>query len=135
MFDAIDAAGTGLTAYRTWIDAIGNNIANVNDVAPMSGTAFQAEFVQAAPRGAGPDGVGTGVQVTGLRGSSPQGVVTYDPQNPEADAQGYVRRPDIDMGEQMGNLIMAQRAFQANANVVERARDVYQAAIDIGKGL
>ncbi len=41
--------------------------------------------------------------------------------------------PDIDMGEQMGNLIMAQRSFQANAAVVDRARDVYEAAINIGK--
>jgi flagellar basal-body rod protein FlgC len=41
--------------------------------------------------------------------------------------------PDIDMAEQMGNLIMAQRAFQANAAVVDRARDTYLDAINIGK--
>lgn len=135
MFDAIDTSGTGLSTYRTWIDAIADNIANVNDVSPTSGTAFQAEYVQAQPVGPGPDGVGHGVQVTGLRGSSAQGVVTYDPGNPLADANGYVRRPDVDMSEQMGNLIMAQRAFQANANLVDRETDVYKSAIDIGKGI
>jgi flagellar basal-body rod protein FlgC len=135
MFDAIDTSGTGLSAYRTWLDTIANNIANVNDVAPMSGTAFQAQFVQAQPIAAGPDGVGHGVAVVGLATSSAQGTPTYDPSSPVADAQGYVRRPDIDMSEQMGNLIMAQRAFQANADVVQRSRDVYQAAIEIGKGL
>jgi flagellar basal-body rod protein FlgC len=135
MFDAIDTSGTGLSAYRTWIDAIANNMANVNDVSPTSGPAFQAQFVQAQPVGPGPDGVGHGVEVTGLPTSSAAGIVTYDPSNPVADANGYVRRPDIDMGEQMGNLIMAQRAFEANANLVDREADVYKNAIDIGKGI
>ena len=135
MFDAIDTSGTGLTAYRTWLDVLANNIANVNDVSPTSGNAFQAQFVQAQPVTPGPDGVGHGVAVTGLPRSSAQGQVYSDPGNPLADAQGMVRRPDIDMSEQMGNLIMAQRAFQANADVVQRSRDLYQSAIDIGKGI
>jgi flagellar basal-body rod protein FlgC len=135
MFDAIDTSGSGLSTYRTWLDVIANNIANVNDVSPTSGPAFQAQFVQAQPIQAGPDGVGHGVQVTGLPESSAQGILVYDPGNPIADANGYVRHPDIDMSEQMGNLIMAQRAFEANANLVERETDIYKAAIDIGKGI
>lgn len=135
MFDSINTAGTGLSTYQTWLDAIANNIANVNDVSPTSGPAFQAEFIQAAPRGAGADGVGTGVQVTGVLGSSAQGQLTYDPSNPIADAQGYVRRPDISLSDQMGNLIMAQRAFQANAQVITGSKDAYEAAINIGKGV
>jgi flagellar basal-body rod protein FlgC len=135
MFDAIDTSGTGLSTYRTWIDVIANNIANVNDVSPTSGNAFQAQFVQAQPVGNVPGGVGHGVEVTGLPTSDPKGIPTYDPQNPLADANGYVRRPDIDMSEQMGNLIMAQRAFQANANLVDREAEVYKSAIDIGKGI
>ncbi|MCW2492445.1 MAG: putative flagellar basal-body rod protein FlgC, partial [Frankiales bacterium] len=43
------------------------------------------------------------------------------------------RTPDIDLSEQMGNLIMAQRGFQANAAVIDRARSTYQDAINIGK--
>jgi flagellar basal-body rod protein FlgC len=135
MFNAIGTAGTGLSTYQTWIDAIANNIANVNDVSPTSGPAFQAQYVQAQPLPDGADGAGSGVQVTGLPTSSAQGILTYSPNDPQADAQGYVRRPDIDMGEQMGNLIMAQRAFQANASVVDRAKDVYESAIAIGKGI
>jgi flagellar basal-body rod protein FlgC len=135
MFNAIGTAGTGLSTYRTWIDAIANNIANVNDTSPTSGPAFQAQFVQAEALPAGADGTGSGVHVTGLPTSSAEGIVTYSPEDPQADAQGYVRRPDIDMSQQMGNLIMAQRAFQANASVVDRAKDVYEAAIAIGKGI
>jgi flagellar basal-body rod protein FlgC len=135
MFDAIDTSGSGLTTYRTWIDVIANNIANVNDVSPTSGPAFQAQYVQAQPVAGGPGAPGRGVAVTGMPTSSPQGILEYSPNDPVADANGYVRRPDIDMSEQMGNLIMAQRAFQANANVVERSTDMYKAAIDIGKGI
>jgi flagellar basal-body rod protein FlgC len=135
MFNAITTAGTGLGTYQTWIDVIANNIANVNDTSATSGPAFQAQYVQAQPIAAGPDGVGNGVQATGLPASSAQGIVTYEPGSPVADANGYVRRPDISLSEQMGNLIMAQRALQANATVVDRAKDVYQAAIAIGKGI
>ena len=135
LFNSIDTAGTGLNTYNTWVDAIANNIANVNDVSPTSGKAFQAQFVQATPIQGGPGGVGQGVAITGMPASSAAGIVTYDPNNPVADANGYVRRPDIDMGQQMGNLIMAQRAFQANSQVVDRAKDMYQAAIAIGKGI
>ena len=44
-------------------------------------------------------------------------------------------RPNVDLSQQMGNMIMAQRAFQANAEVVTNAKQTYQSAIDIGKGM
>lgn len=135
MFNSIDTSWTGLATYQTWLNVIADNIANVNDESPTSGPAFQAEFVQAQAKPAGPDGVGGGVEVVGFPKSSAQGQVSYDPDNPIADANGMVRRPDIDMSQQMGNLIMAQRAFQANASAVSRSTDMYKSAIDIGKGI
>jgi flagellar basal-body rod protein FlgC len=135
MFNAIDTSGTGLTTYRTWLDAIANNIANVNDVAPTNGKVFQAQYVQATADGAGPDGIGTGVHVSGIENGSAQGILTYAPENPLADANGNVLRPDVDLADQMGALIMSQRAFQANANVVDRSKDIYESAIAIGKGI
>ena len=51
-----------------------------------------------------------------------------------ADAQGMVRLPDVDLSEQMTQLIMAQRGYQANLSVVQRATDAYNAALQIGKG-
>jgi flagellar basal-body rod protein FlgC len=50
-----------------------------------------------------------------------------------ADAEGYVRYPDIDMSSQMTQLIMAQRGYQANAAIVDRAKESYQAALQIGR--
>ena len=127
MADAIGIAGTGLTVNRKWLDAISDNIANVNTAEPTSGAAFQARYVAVQ---AGP---GTsGVYVAGAAYGSAEGRVTYDPENPVADAEGYVRMPDIDLSSQMGALIMAQRAYQANAAVVDRAQTAYQAALRIG---
>jgi flagellar basal-body rod protein FlgC len=134
LFSAITTSGTGMTTDRTWIDAIANNMANINTVKPTSGAAFQAQYVQAQEiAGQNGDGVGGGVEITGMPLSSAAGRLTYNPSSPLADAKGYVRMPDIDMGEQMGNLIMAQRGFQANAAVVDRAHQTYLDAINIGK--
>lgn len=134
IFSAINTSGTGLSTFRTWIDVIANNMANINTVKPTSGAAFQAQYVQAEDiAAAGTDQAGGGVRVSALPLSSAAGRLTYQPSNPLADARGYVRLPDIDMAEQMGNLIMAQRAFQANAAVVDRARETYLDAINIGK--
>ncbi len=129
MVDAIGIAGTGLTLHRKWLDAVADNIANVNTVTPTSGKAFQARYIVAQ------EGQGvSGAYVAGTALGSETGILTYDPSNPLADADGNVRRPDIDLGEQMGALIMAQRGYQANAAVVDRAKTSYEAALQIGRG-
>lgn len=134
MFDAITTAGTGLQTYHTWLDVIANNIANINDTTPANGTAFTQHYMQASEI-SGSDGIGHGVTVAGVTQKAGNGIETYDPSNPAADAKGYVRRADVNLSEQMADMIAAQRAFQANAQVVDRAKDVYEAAISIGKGI
>ena len=62
-----------------------------------------------------------------------EGRIVYQPDHPLADANGNVKYPDIDMAEQMGALIIAQRGYQANAQVVDRARETYMAALEIGR--
>jgi flagellar basal-body rod protein FlgC len=132
MFNAIGIASTGVTVYRKWLDAVSDNIANINDAAPTSGNAFQARYVEAQAVNYG-TGEG-GAVVAGIALGSAQGKVVYEPDNPIADANGYVRYPDIDLGSQMGQLIMAQRGYESNLTVVDRAKDAYEAALNIGKG-
>ena len=127
-FDAIGIAGTGLTLHRKWLDAISDNLANINTAKPTDGAAFQARYIVAQ------EGEGTsGVYVAGSASGSAEGRLVYEPDNPIADAKGYVRYPDIDLSSQMGALIMAQRGDQANAGVVDRAKETYQAALQIGR--
>ena len=59
----------------------------------------------------------------------------YEPDNPLAEEDGNVKYPDIDMSSQMVQLIMAQRGYQANAAVVDRAKEAYEAALKIGQNL
>jgi flagellar basal-body rod protein FlgC len=128
-FNAIGVAGTGVTVYRKWLDAVSDNIANIDNVNRTSENAFQARYVVAQEAQ-----VGNGAQVGGIAYGSAEGQLSYEPDNPLADSEGYVRRPDIDLGSQMAQMIMAQRAYQANLAVVDRARDSYTAAINLGKG-
>jgi len=127
-FDAIGIAGTGLTLHRKWLDAVSDNLANVNTVKSTDDEAFRARYVVAQ------EGEGTtGVYVAGTAYGSAEGRLVYEPNHPLADAEGYVRYPDIDLASQMGQLIMAQRGYQANAAVVDRAKETYQAALQIGR--
>lgn len=129
LFNAIGVAGTGVTVYRKWLDAVSDNIANMNNAAPTNAAAFQERYVVAQ---AAADG--NGVQVGGVVLGDPNGKLVYEPDNPLADADGMVRYPDIDLGSQMSQLIIAQRAYQANLAVVDRARNAYEAALQLGRG-
>jgi len=130
MFGTMNVADSGLVVYRKWLDAVSDNIANMNDVSSTSGTAFQARYVVAQASGYGDAG---GVQVAGAAFGSAEGRVVYQPDHPLADADGYVRVPDIDLSDQMSQLVMAQRGYQANLAVVERAHDAYTAALQLGR--
>ena len=78
-------------------------------------------------------GTGAGVRVKGIELGSAEGRMVFEPNHPLADAEGYVRYPDIDMSSQMTQLIMAQRGYQANAAIVDRAKATYEAALQIGR--
>lgn len=131
MFTALNVAGSGLFVTRKWIDAVSDNIANINDARSTNDPAFQARYVIAqAVRYGSDEG---GVEVAGVQLGDAVGRIVYEPGHPLADADGNVRYPDIDLGEQMTHLIMAQRGYQANLAVVDRAKNAYEAALQLGR--
>jgi flagellar basal-body rod protein FlgC len=131
MFESLNISGSGMYVHQNWMDAVSDNIANVNTVRPSNEDAFQARYVIAQ---AMEDGrVGSGVRVAGVELGSAEGRLVYSPEHPYADAQGYVRQPDIDMGDQMTQMVMAQRGYQANTANLDRVRAAYQAAIQMGR--
>jgi flagellar basal-body rod protein FlgC len=129
MFGALDAASTGVTLGRTWMDVISDNVANADTVRPAGEEPFRASLVvaQAQP---GTDGVA----VAGLVQAAGPADVLYDPENPLADDKGYVTRPKVDLTEEMTNMLMATRLYQANLSVMQQARDSYSQALRIGAG-
>lgn len=127
-FDLLRIAGSSLGVHQTWLDALADNIANVNTVTSTDRSAFQAQMLVVGSRDGG------GVEVTGIALGDPEGRLVQDPDNPLADADGYVRAPDIDLASQMTQLVMAQRGFQASVQVTQDAQDTYSSALQIGRG-
>ena len=132
MFDALGISGSGLLVHRKWMDAVSDNMDNINTVNQYEAEPFRERLIVAQAVGYG-SGEG-GVRVARAEfGGDPQGRVVYEPDHPLANEDGMVRYPDIDMGDQMVSLMMAQRGYQANLAVVERATSAYQAALQLGK--
>ncbi|QXG75053.1 flagellar basal-body rod protein FlgC [Modestobacter sp. L9-4] len=131
-FDTIGIAGSSLFVHRKWMDAVSDNIANINTARSTDQDAFQERMVvaQAVDYGSGTGGV----RVARTELGSAEGRVVNDPGNPLADADGNVRLPDIDLGDQMTQLLMAQRGYQANLATIKSATEAYQQALQLGKG-
>jgi flagellar basal-body rod protein FlgC len=131
VFNDFTISGSGLYVNRKWMDALSDNIANLNTATSTDKPAFQERFIQATAANVG--GSGGGVTVSGVQLGSAEGRITYDPTNPLADKNGNVKLPDMNLSDQMTNLIIAQRGYEANLNSIQRARDAYQAALQLGK--
>jgi flagellar basal-body rod protein FlgC len=133
IFDTLGISASGLMVNRKWMDAVSDNMSNLNTVNPYDDEPFRERLIvaQAVDYGSGSGGVRV---ARAEFGGDPEGRIVYEPDHPLANEEGYVRYPDIDMGDQMVALMMAQRGYQANLAVVERATNAYQAALRLGKG-
>jgi len=134
IFPVFATVSSALTTNRVWMDAIADNLANVNTIRPFDQPAFQARFVQAQelPSNPGdPVGVGGGVTAASIQYGDSTGIERYEPGHPMANKDGVIRAPDIDLGQNMTDLIIAQRAYQLNLAVIERATESYKQAIQI----
>ena len=134
IFPVLQTAGSGLRVDRVWMDSVADNIANINTIRPYDEAAFQARYVVAqAVRSDDndPPGVGGGAVVSQIEYGDARGRERYEPDHPYANENGIVRYPDIDLGTQMTSLIQAQRAYELNLAVVDRARDSYIQALQL----
>lgn len=147
IFDTMRVSMSGLTAQRLRMDVISSNVANVDTTRTPEGgpylkrqVVFTAVPTAAATRSpfqtvlsAASAPVGEGVAVTEIR-TDPNAVRTvYDPNHPDADANGYVRYPDIDVVTEMTNMVAASRAYEANVTVLNASKSMALKALQIGK--
>jgi flagellar basal-body rod protein FlgC len=140
MLSIFNISSTGVNFYKNSLDAIAYNVANINTVRSMEQGAVRRQTVvgtadaSPAPSMVGTGGtVGNGVSFKMVQSDSGEGLVTFDPEHPLANEDGYVRRPDIDLTTEMADMIIAQRGYQANLAVIQRATESYQAALQLGK--
>lgn len=131
MFNSLNIAMSGASLSRVWMDAIADNVANINTVRPTDEDPYRARFVVARSVRDN-DGVAGGVVADSIVEAQGDAPLSYDPGHPFADANGLVKRPIVDMGQQMTDLVLAARSYEANLAVVDRMRDTYMAALRIG---
>jgi flagellar basal-body rod protein FlgC len=127
LFKVFDIAGSAMTAQSMRLNVVASNMANADSVAGPDGQPYRARQVvfQAQPQG--------GVNVTRvIEDPSPMKIV-YDPQNPYADAQGYVTMPNVDVVEEMTNMISASRSYQANVEMMNTAKTLLQRTLTLGQ--
>ncbi|WP_246804742.1 flagellar basal body rod protein FlgC [Desulfosarcina cetonica] len=74
-----------------------------------------------------------GVQVANIIEDQKPFIEKYDPGHPDADENGYIRLPNVNIVEEMVNMISASRSFEANATAVRNTKDMASAALEIGK--
>jgi len=139
-------SASGLTAERLRMDTIANNIANVNTTKTMEGGPYQRQRVVFEPRGEKaaflfPAMFDKTRRAEGFRGVKVTGVIkdvtppklVYDPAHPDANAEGYVAMPNVNIVKEMVDMISATRAYEANVTAINSAKTMAAKALDIGK--
>ena len=129
----VNIAVSGLKAQRIRMNVIANNIANAESTRTPGGGPFRRQL--AIFRG---EQLGTslspnkfGVWVTGIENDTSPFRTVYDPTHPDANADGIVAYPNINLSVEMINLISAQRGYEANIDVILSSRRMTQKALEI----
>jgi len=129
MLSSLDISTSALVAERTRLNTISSNIANMSTTRNERGESqpYQPRYVtfQTDSEIASPGG-GAGVKVSGVEYSKEPPKMKYEPGHPDADAQGYVRYPAVDMTREFVDALEASRAYEANVGVIEVSKDLSQ---------
>jgi flagellar basal-body rod protein FlgC len=150
LFTTINTAATGLTAERTRLDVIADNIANVNTTRTTEGGPFRRSRVIFRPRVSQPywrspflptflkEQIGQGVRVTNVEKDYDAEVrLVYDPTHPDAiqsgPRKGYVEYPNVNVVNEMVDMISASRAYEANVAIMNGSKSMFLKALEIGR--
>ena len=134
----IQNTAAALSAEQTRLDVISENIANVNTTHGPDGKPYQRQvvvFESALQKAMSSDGSVSmpAIQVAEIQKDNSPPIKVYEPGNPDADADGMVSMPNININEEMADLISASRTFEANLAVVKNARAMAMETLAIGK--
>ena len=130
MFDVLDMGASGLQAQRTRLDTIAANVANINTTRNARGekVPYRRQFVTFLP-GRADDPSKPGVHVGSINHDTTPFQRRYEPGHPDADPQGYVRYPNIDMAFEMVNMMEASRAYEATVNLMDVSKSMFNASL------
>jgi len=150
-FDAISIAASGLTAERVRMDVTSENLANANTTQGANGQPYQRQQVVLQQVGGGfsaalsgaigtspmPGGIGGGaaggVQVAGIVSDPTPNQLVYDPGNPAANNQGYVKMPNVNPVNEMVNMIDESRSYESDITAMNTAKTMYEKTLSLLK--
>jgi flagellar basal-body rod protein FlgC len=133
-FSTLRVSGSALKAGRTRMDVIAENIANVETTRTSDGGPWRRQQVvlRAQQAEAGPGGVAChGVRVDEVTTDDAPLQRVHNPGHPDADAEGYVLMPNVDLPTEMADMVLASRAYEANAAALRSGREMIQSALSI----
>ncbi|HEY66047.1 MAG TPA: flagellar basal body rod protein FlgC [Caldilineae bacterium] len=144
VFTALRISASALTAERLRMDVIANNIANQQTTRTPEGGPYRRRVVVFAPvQPAKPVGhakeinrgmpAQLGVRVAAILEDRRPGVKVYDPDHPDADPDGYVTYPNVDIVSEMVNMMAAARAYEANLIAAQTTKSMALKALEIGR--
>jgi flagellar basal-body rod protein FlgC len=137
LMNIFTVAGSALSAESERLNVTASNLANANSTTGPDGQPYRAKQVVfgVKPLGGAHTQSGQqvgGVQVTNVIDDPTPMKTTYDPTNPAADANGYVKMPNVDPVQEMVNMISASRSYQANVETLNTAKNLMLKTLTIG---
>lgn len=138
-FNIFDVAGMGMGVQSLRLNTIASNLANAESVASSPEGAYRSRHpvfntVQMnAMNDAMDDAASVGIEVSDILESDKDVQAKYDPNNPKADANGYVYMSNVNIADQMADMISASRSYQTNAEMMRAAKELMQHTINLGK--
>ena len=137
LFSVFYVAGSGMAAQSTRLNTVASNLANADSVSSSPEAAYRSrEPLFAAVKNqldSSGNAVGEGVQVLGVTESQAAIPSRYEPDNPLADADGYVYASNVNPVDELVNMISASRSYQNNVEVMNSTRQLMQKTLDLGK--
>lgn len=130
MFDILDMGASALTAQRIRMDTIAGNIANLNTTEDAEGRPhpYQRRFVVFAP-GQADDPSKPGVHVKAVENDPTPFVKRFEPGNKDADKDGFVSYPNVDLSIEFVNALEASRAYEANVTMMDTAKSMINSSL------
>lgn len=145
VFDSMRASARGMTAQRLRMDTISQNIANVNTTRTDNGQPYRRKTVVFEEISGAKNfnrilhnylneySSGGGVKVTKIVEDNKPFISVYDPSHPDANKDGYVLMPNVNVVEEMTNLISTNRSYEANVTAMNASKGMLVKALDIGR--
>ena len=137
MFRCLDISGSSLTAHRLWLDAIASNLANANTTRTAEGGPYRRKvpvFAEMLDGASGRESGTGGVRVMEIAADDAPPRLVYQPDHPDADEEGYVAFPNVNVVREMTDMLVASRAYEANLAVADSARSMWSSALEIMRG-